>query len=364
MTRRIIDWCLGNRMLVLVLYFGIGLVGLWSVSTTPMDAIPDLSDAQVIVQAEWMGRDPQTIEDQITYPLASAMLNVPDVKDVRGFSFFGFSFVYVIFEDGTDMYWARSRVLEYLGGVRTPEGVTPTLGPDASGLGWVYLYTVEAGWYCPDHPETASARPGHCAHDGKPMVQAEVDLSELRAIQDWYVRYQLAEVPGVAEIATVGGAVRQYQVVVDPLALQLYGIPLGRVAQAIKTSNNDVGGRLVELSEMEHMVRGRGYLRSTRDIEEVVLDVSSTGTPVLVRDIGHVTLGPEIKRGIAEKNGEGEVVAGIVVMRYGENAQRRPRCRSSSRGCRRGWSSGPGTTALASFGARSARCGCSSARRC
>ncbi|MBI4563995.1 MAG: efflux RND transporter permease subunit [Planctomycetes bacterium] len=322
MTRRIIDWCVKNRALVLLLFAAVALVGGWAVGTVPLDAIPDLSDVQVIILTNWMGRDPQTIEDQITYPISSAMLNVPYVKDVRGYSFFGFSFVYVIFEDAADIYWARSRVLEYLSGVRIPEGVTPTLGPDASGLGWVFLYTVEAGYYCPEHPEIATPEPMECPKDGRTMVRADADLGELRALQDWYLRYQLAAVPGVSEIASVGGQVRQYQVVVDPRALQVYGIPLRKVMMAIQDSNNDVGGRVVELSETEHMVRGRGYVKSTRDLENVVVGVSKSGTPILVRDLGHVELGPDIRRGIAEKNGTGEVVAGIVVMRYGENALR------------------------------------------
>ncbi len=294
---RLIGWCIDNRFLVLVVTGLIAAAGIWATTTIPIDAIPDLSDVQVIIYTPWQGRDPQTIEDQVTYPLATTMLSVPGVDDVRGYSFFGFSFVYVIFEDGTDIYWARSRVLEYLNQVKDqlPEDTTPTLGPDATGLGWVYIYTLED-------------------------TENRYDEGELRALQDWYVRYQLTEVKGVAEVATVGGAVRQYQVTVDPRKLLLYQIPLEKVIASIKDSNNDVGGRVVELSETEHMVRGRGYIQSPEDLEEVVLSATEDGTPVLLRDVGQVQIGPDIKRGLAEKNGTGEVVAGIVVMRFGENA--------------------------------------------
>ena len=273
------------------------LIGVWATVTIPIDAIPDLSDVQVIIYTPRQGRDPQTIEDQVTYPLATTMLSVAGVADVRGYSFFGFSFVYVIFEDGTDMYWARSRVLEYLNQVagQLPEQVTPSLGPDATGLGWVYIYTLED-------------------------TQNRYNLGELRALQDWYVRYQLTAVPGVAEVATVGGAVRQYQVTVDPRRLLLYQIPLEKVIASIKDSNNDVGGRVVEITETEHMIRGRGYIRGPEDLENVVLSATENGTPVLLRDVAQVQIGPDMKRGLAEKNGTGEVVAGIVVMRFGENA--------------------------------------------
>lgn len=297
MTGRIINWCIDNRTLVLVVALIVILVGVWATMTIPVDAIPDLSDVQVIIYTSWQGRDPQTIEDQVTYPLATAMLSVPGVSDVRASSFFGFSFVYVIFDDGTDIYWARSRVLEYLNQVQDqlPDGVTPSLGPDATGLGWVYIYTLED-------------------------TENRYDLGELRALQDWYVRYQLTAVRGVAEVASVGGAVRQYQVAVDPRRLLLYELPLERVISSIRDSNTDVGGRVVELTETEHMVRGRGYIRGVEDLEEIVLTATEEGTPVLLRDVAEVQIGPDIKRGIAEKNGDGEVVAGIVVMRYGENA--------------------------------------------
>ncbi|GIW78596.1 MAG: hypothetical protein KatS3mg105_0403 [Gemmatales bacterium] len=297
MIGKMIDWCLDNRFLVCLLAAIVALIGVWALTTIPIDAIPDLSDVQVIIYTPWPGRDPQTIEDQVTYPLTTAMLSVAGVADVRGYSFFGFSFVYVIFEDGTDIYWARSRVMEYLNQVhgRLPEGATPQLGPDASGLGWVYIYTLED-------------------------TQNRYDLSQLRALQDWYVRYRLTEVKGVAEVASVGGAVRQYEVAVDPHRLLLYQIPLESVIAGIQRSNNDVGGRVVEISETEHMVRGLGYIRNTQDFERIVLSATKDGTPILLRDVAEVHIGPDIKRGLADKNGQGEVVAGVVVMRYGENA--------------------------------------------
>lgn len=297
MIEKFIGWCIDNRFLVLTLAVILSVVSMWSVYTIPIDAIPDLSDVQVIIYTPWQGRAPQTIEDHVTYPLTTTMLSVPGVSDVRGYSFFGFSFVYVIFEDRTDMYWARSRVLEYMNQVQgqLPDDVTPRLGPDATGLGWVYIYTLED-------------------------TKNKYDLGELRALQDWYVRYQLTAVPGVAEVATVGGGVRQYQVTLDPRRLLLYKIPLQRVAAAIKNSNNDVGGRVVEITETEHMIRGRGYIQNAEDLEKIVLSATSDGTPVLLGDVGDVQIGPDIRRGVAEKNGQGEVVAGVVVMRFGENA--------------------------------------------
>ncbi|HET6348955.1 MAG TPA: CusA/CzcA family heavy metal efflux RND transporter [Candidatus Krumholzibacteria bacterium] len=294
---RIISWCVDNRFIVIIVTLFVTLGGILAMTRTPLDAIPDLSDVQVIIYSKWQGRDPQTIEDQVTYPLTTAMLSVPKVKVVRGYSFFGFSLVYVIFQDRTDLYWARSRVLEYLSQAqeRIPEGVTTTLGPDATGVGWVYEYTLED-------------------------QSNRYNLGDLRAIQDWYVRYQLASVPGVAEVASIGGFVRQYQITVDPTLLQAYDIPLKRVVEAVKRSNNDVGGRLLEMSETEYMVRGRGYIGEIGDIEKIALAVDKDGTPVLLKDVATVQVGPDIRRGIAEKNGTGEAVGGIVVMRSGENA--------------------------------------------
>ncbi|HHH35413.1 MAG TPA: efflux RND transporter permease subunit [Gammaproteobacteria bacterium] len=297
MIRAIIDGSLRNRFLVLIATLLVVAAGLWAVRTMPLDAIPDLSDVQVIVFTEYPGQAPQVVEDQVTYPLTTAMLAVPHAKVVRGYSFFGLSFVYIIFEDGTDMYWARSRVLESLNYVsgRLPAGVTPTLGPDATGVGWVYEYAL-------------------VDRSGK------LDLAQLRSLQDWYLRYPLQTVPGVAEVASVGGYVKQYQVEVDPNALLAYNIPLAKVRNAIKRSNNDVGGRLIEMAETEYMVRGRGYIRSIEDLREIPVGVDAHGTPIRLRDVATVKLGPELRRGVAELNGEGEVAGGVVVMRFGENA--------------------------------------------
>jgi Cu(I)/Ag(I) efflux system membrane protein CusA/SilA len=294
MLNAIIDWSARNRFLVLLAALFVTLAGIYAVVKTPLDALPDLSDVQVIVYTEYPGQAPQVVEDQVTYPLTTAMLAVPKSKVVRGFSFFGASFVYVIFEDGTDIYWARSRVLEYLNSIagRMPKGVSPQLGPDATSVGWVYQYAV---------------------------LSKKHNLAELRTIQDWYLRYQLTKAHGVAEVASIGGFVQQYQVTVDPVKLRAYGIPLSKVSQAIRDSNRDVGGRVVEMAETEYMVRGRGYLRGKSDIENLVVK-TERGTPVLLRDIGHVELGPDERRGLSELNGEGEVVSGIVMARYGQNA--------------------------------------------
>ena len=269
--------------------------GIYAMLKTPLDAIPDLSDVQVIIFTEYSGQAPQVVEDQVTYPLTTAMLSVPFAKVVRGYSFFGLSFVYVIFEDGTDLYWARSRVLEYLNFVsgRLPRGVTPSLGPDATGVGWVYEYTLESDRH---------------------------DLAQLRSIQDWFLRYELASVPGVAEVASIGGYVKQYQVIVDPNKLIAYNIPLQKVKMAVRRSNNDVGGKLVEMGETEFMVRGLGYIKTLEDLRNIPLGINKGGTPILVRNIATIKTGPELRRGIADNNGTGEVVGGIVVMRYGENA--------------------------------------------
>jgi copper/silver efflux system protein len=296
---RVIRWSAANPFLVLLVTLFVVGAGVWAVRNTPLDAIPDLSDVQVIVYTDYPGQAPQVVEDQVTYPLTTALLTVPRSKTVRGFSFFGSSFVYVVFEDGTDLYWARSRVLEYLSQAarRLPAGVTPSLGPDATGVGWVYQYVVTG---------------------------AQRTLAELRSIQDWFLRYQLARAEGVAEVASVGGFVQQYQVVVDPQRLQAYRIPLSRVTEAIRASNRDVGGRSVEMAETEYLVRGRGYLRGVQDIEQIVLAVQN-GIPVLLRDVARVELGPEERRGIAELNGEGEVVSGIALQREGQNALACPR---------------------------------------
>jgi Cu(I)/Ag(I) efflux system membrane protein CusA/SilA len=294
MLAHIIDWSGRNRFLVLLATLFITVWGIFAVLRTPIDALPDLSDVQVIVYTEYSGQAPQVVEDQVTYPLTTAMLSVPKSKVVRGFSFFGASFVYIIFEDGTDIYWARSRVLEYLNFAagRMPKGITPQIGPDATGVGWVYQYA---------------------------LLAKDKTLAELRSIQDWYVRYQLTKAHGVAEVASVGGFVQTYQVTVDPVKLRAYGIPLMKVAQVIRDSNRDVGGRAVEMAETEYMVRGKGYLRGKADIEMLVVK-SDKGTPVLIRDIARVELTPDERRGLTELNGEGEVVSGIAMARYGQNA--------------------------------------------
>ncbi len=296
MLEKIIEASVNNRFLVIIFMIMIGFGGIYTMLDTPIDAIPDLSDVQVIIFTEYPGQGPQVVEDQVTYPLTTAMLAVPFAKVVRGYSFFGYSFVYIIFEDGTDMYWARSRVLEYLNYVagRLPAGVTPTLGPDATGVGWVYEYTLDGG--------------------------DKYDLQQLRSIQDWYLRYELMSVPGVSEVAAIGGYVKQYQVEVDPNKLLAYNIPLSKVRMALKRSNSDVGGKLVEMGETEFMVRGLGYIKSIEDIENVPVGVDENGTPILIKNIANVHIGPELRRGLAELNGEGETVGGIIIMRFGENA--------------------------------------------
>jgi Cu(I)/Ag(I) efflux system membrane protein CusA/SilA len=373
----IIEFCARNRMLMLILAAFLVAGGIWTIHNIRVDAIPDLSDVQVIILTEYPGQSPQVVEEQVTYPLTTAMLAVPYAKVVRGYSMFGYSFVYIIFEDGTDIYWARSRVLEYLNYVsgRLPSGVSPQIGPDATGVGWVYQYSVRNGYYCPEHPAgmyrdpddpgtwyaAASDAPhgirsrlervrifehgGLSPFDGRTELRlAEYDLSELRSMQDWFLRYELTTVEGVAEVAAIGGFVRQYQVIVDPDRLLAHNIPLGEVKRAIEQSNLDVGGRVLEMPETEYMVRGLGYLaqlppdrseearragvplsrvraaQGIRDLERIVIHATPEGTPVHLRDVAHVQLGPEMRRGIAEADGEGEVVGGIVVMRFGENA--------------------------------------------
>jgi Cu(I)/Ag(I) efflux system membrane protein CusA/SilA len=298
MIERLIDWCARNRALVLIAGLALSGWGAWTMLHTPLDAVPDISDVQVIVATDWPGRSPDLVEDQVTYPIVTALVSTPRVKAVRGFTDFGISYVYVIFNDGTDIYWARSRVVEYLQGIRgqLPPGVNPTIGPDATGVGWVFQYALV--------DETGSHT-----------------LADLRSFQDWYLRYWLASVPGVAEVATIGGFVKQYQVTLDPARLAAYRVGPKDVATAIQASNNDVEGRLLEFAGREFMVRGRGYLKSVADVEQVAVGRSGpSGTPVRVRDVATVGLGPDLRRGVAELDGKGEVVGGIVVMRFGENA--------------------------------------------
>ncbi|MFW6060930.1 MAG: efflux RND transporter permease subunit, partial [Phycisphaeraceae bacterium] len=378
MIARLIAWCAHNRGMVLLLTACLVAVGVWSAYRITVDAIPDLSDVQVVIRTDYPGRAPQIVQDQVTNPLTTAMLAVPGADVVRGQSMFGTSFIYIIFEDGTDLYWARSRVLEQISAIggQLPEGVEPEIGPDATGVGWVYQYALITGKYCadPDHarrglwrdPETdrwyehpAEApqrdRLAHhrvfdegretCPIDGEPLQASAQDLSDLRGLQDWLLRYELTPVQGVSEVVPVGGFVKQYQVVVDPVKLLAYDMPLGRVKRAIQRSNRDAGGRVIERGETEYMVRSLGYLgqlsrgeaerirdeggsldrartkRALAQLRQVSLGADENGSPIYLDDVAEVQVGPEIRRGIAELDGQGEVVGGIVVMRHGENAR-------------------------------------------
>jgi Cu(I)/Ag(I) efflux system membrane protein CusA/SilA len=298
MIERIIRWSVANRFLVILASVLLAVAGIKILLITPVDALPDLSDVQVIIKTPFPGQAPQVVEDQVTYPLTTAMLSVPGASTVRGYSFFGDSFVYVIFEDGTDLYWARSRVLEYLNQVsgQLPPAAKPALGPDATGVGWVYEYAL-------------------VDRSGKH------DLAQLRSIQDWFLKFELQTVPGVAEVATIGGMVRQYQVVVNPDALRAYNLPLSKIRTAIQRGNQEVGGSVLEMGEAEYMVRATGYLKSIEDIGAIPLGMNETGTPIRLEDVAEIRLGPQLRRGIAELDGEGEVVGGVIVMRFGENAR-------------------------------------------
>ena len=295
MINWLIDFSLRNRFIVLLVAAGVTAYGIYAVKTTPVDAIPDLSENQVIIFTEWMGRSPQLVEDQITYPLVSNLQGIPKVKNIRANSMFGMSFIFVIFNDDVDIYWARTRVLERLNYAQRlmPEGIAPTLGPDGTGLGHIYWYTLDA--------------PGH-------------DLGELRALQDWYIRFALQTVEGVSEVASYGGFQKQYQVVIDPLKLQYYNIPIMDVVNNIKANNNDVGGSKFEQADIGFIIRGLGFIKDLKQIEEISVG-SLNGVPIRIKDIGSVQMGGELRLGIIEENGEGEKVGGIVVMRYGENAK-------------------------------------------
>ncbi len=297
MIEKIIGWSIDNRFMVLMLTAILIGLGIYSVKQTPLDALPDLSDVQVIIKTSYPGQAPQVVEDQVTYPLTTAMLSVPKATNVRGYSFFGDSYVYVIFEDGTDLYWARSRVLEYLSQVasKLPPAARPELGPDATGVGWVYEYAL------------VDRTGGH-------------DLSQLRSIQDWFLKYELQTVPGVSEVVTIGGMVKQYQVVLDPDSLRAYSIPLSKIKQAIQNGNQETGGSVIEMAEAEYMVRATGYIDDIDDLRHIPLGVNDQGTPILLKDVAQIRLGPQLRRGIAELDGEGEVVGGVIVMRFGENA--------------------------------------------
>ena len=297
MITKLILWSATNRLMVMLITLMIAAWGVFAMLNTPLDAIPDLSDTQVIIRTQWAGQAPQIVENQVTYPLTTTMLSVPGVKTVRGYSFFGDSFVYILFNDGTDQYWARSRVLEYLSQIssRLPKGASPSLGPDATGVGWVYEYALidKTGQH---------------------------DLSQLRSIQDWFLKFELKTIPGIAEVASLGGMVRQYQVQIDPDKLRNYRIPLDKVVTAIQAANQETGGAVVELAEAEYMVRARGYLESLDDFRNIPISVSDTGTPILLSDLARIQIGPELRRGVAELNGEGEVAGGVIVVRSGQNA--------------------------------------------
>lgn len=353
MIARIIELSIRNRLMVLLLTAVLVGSGLWSIAHIRLDAIPDLSDVQVIVTTEYPGQNPEVVDQQVTYPLASAMLAVPGSTVVRGYSMFEQSFVYVLFEDGTDIYWARSRVLEYLNFARDrlPKGVEPKLGPDATGVGWVYQYVLNPGYYSPDHPKglwhdserdrwygsideapadrraglvkvRAFEKPGVDPLTETPLVPANLDLSELRSLQDWYLRYPLTSVEDVSEVASIGGYVRQYQVVLDPLKMQAYRLALADVMMAVQRSNNDVGGSVIELSENEYMVRSRGYLRGLDDLAKVPVGLGDGGTPIMLGDVATLQIGGEMRRGVGELDGRGEAVGGVVVARFGANAHK------------------------------------------
>ena len=297
-----IEWIIrrsvANRFLVVMAVLFLSVWGTWTIVNTPVDALPDLSDVQVIIKTSYPGQAPQIVENQVTYPLTTTMLSVPGAKTVRGFSQFGDSYVYVIFEDGTDLYWARSRVLEYLNQVqgRLPAGVSSEIGPDATGVGWIFEYAL-------------------VDHSGKH------DLAELRSLQDWFLKYELKTIPNVAEVASVGGVVKQYQVQVNPIKLSQYGISLSEVKSALETSNQEAGGSSVEIAEAEYMVRASGYLKTIEDFNQIVLKADANGVPIYLRDVARVQIGPEMRRGIAELNGKGEVAGGVVILRSGKNAR-------------------------------------------
>ena len=296
MVHKLIELALRNRFIVLFISGGLFVWGIYSIKQNPIDAIPDLSENQVIVFTEWMGRSPQVIEDQVTYPLVSNLQGIPKIKNIRGTSMFGMSFVYIIFEDNVDVYWARTRVLERLNYAQRllPQGITPTLGPDGTGVGHVFWYTLDA---------------------------KKMDLGEQRALQDWYIKFALQTVPGVAEVASFGGFEKQYQLVVDPVKLQYYNVSLMDIMKKVKENNNDVGGRKFEMSDMAYIIRGLGYIKNKEDLESIALG-NYKGIPVRVKDVATVQLGGDLRLGIFDQNGEGEVVGGIIVMRYGENADK------------------------------------------
>lgn len=351
MIAKIIEFSIRNRFMVLLLTAMLVAAGIWAALHISLDAVPDLSDVQVIVTTDYSGQAPDVVEDQVTYPLTTAMMGIPHAKVVRGISMFEQSFIYIIFEDGTDLYWARSRVLEYLNFVkdRLPVGVEPKLGPDATGVGWVYQYTLYPGYYSPDHPKglwrdeqtdqwyagpdqapldrqakltrvRAFDHPGVDPLTNRSLVSSKQDLASLRSLQDWYLRYQLTAVPGVAEVASIGGFVKEYQVVLKPERLLAYSLPVSTIMTAIQRSNNDVGGSVVEMSENEYMVRSRAYLQGLGDLAQVPVGAGKDGTPILLSDVATLQIAGEERRGVGEWNGQGEAVGGVVIARFGANA--------------------------------------------
>ena len=351
MIAKIIELSVRNKFMVLLVTGMLVAAGIWATLHISLDAVPDLSDVQVIITTDYAGQAPNVVEDQVTYPLTTAMMGIPHAKVVRGISMFEQSFIYIIFDDGTDLYWARSRVLEYLNFVkdRLPAGVEPKLGPDATGVGWVYQYMLYPGYYCANHPNgiwhdeandqwyadpgqapvnrktalvkvRAFEKPGICPLDGKPLVSANQDLASLRSLQDWYLRYQLTAVPNVAEVASIGGFVKEYQIVLKPERLLAYNLPISTIMTAIQRSNNDVGGSVIESSENEYMVRSRGYLKGLKDLADVPVGVGKDGTPIMLADVATLQTAGEERRGVGEWNGKGEAVGGVVIARFGANA--------------------------------------------
>ncbi len=322
MINRIIDICMKNRLLVLVIFVFVTMAGWWALNQTPIDAMPDIGENQVIVFADWPGRSPRDIEDQVIYPLSITMLGIPDVKDVRSTAMFSFGYINIIFKDDVDFYWARTRVLERMNLAQKdmPDGVVPILGPDATGVGQVFWYTVENGYYCPKHPTERYAAPGRCPEDGEPLVASNLELHELRTLQDWTVRYYLASADGVSEVASVGGYVKQYQIDIDPNTLLAYNVPLSAVYNAVRGSNLDVGAKVIEEGGMEFLIRGLGFIKSITDIENIVVKAHD-GVPIYVKNLGTVSEGPDFRRGALDKAGI-PATGGVVLMRYGDNPLR------------------------------------------
>ena len=319
MINKIIEYSLQNKFLIIALFALVIGWGYWALNNTPIDAIPDIGENQQIVFVDWPGRSPKDIEDQIIYPLSVNLMGIPGMKVIRSNSMFSFGMINVIFKEGVDFYWARTRILERLNLAQKdlPEGVIPQLGPDATALGQVFWYTVENGYYCPDHPKQRYQDPGTCPEDGKELVFSEYNLGELRSLQDWYIRYQLNSAEGVSEVATAGGFVRQYQIDVDPYKLLAFNVSLHHMFDAVRSSNIDVGAKVIEEGGAEFIVRGLGFIKSVEDIENIVIG-SHEGVPVYIKNIGQVTVGPDFRRGALDKEGA-EVTGGVVLMRYGEN---------------------------------------------